>query len=99
MGQAKKFKGELKLDRKMFDFNNFTNRVVMEDDNMLSKPQVCFDTNPCNPPETLNTQDVLTMAFVNMQPLDYVYDEAKAFENGSLFPNITKPFYYGGNYK
>ena len=44
-------------------------------------------------------QPVLAMAFVNMQPLDYVYDEEKAFQNGSLFPNITKPFYYGGNYK
>jgi hypothetical protein len=38
------------------------------------------------------------MAFVNMQPLDYVYNEAEAYQNGSLFPNITKPF-YGGKIK
>lgn len=94
-GTSKKFKGEIILDRKTF--NDFTNRIINDD--MLSKPQVCFDNNHCNPPEMQSTQDVLTMAFINMQPLDYVYDEAKAFENGSLFPNITKPFYYGGNFK
>ena len=87
------------MDRKIFDFNDYRNYVTHDDGNIESKPQICFDNNVCNPTEAQTTQDVLTMAFVNMQPLDYVYDEAKAFENGSLFPNITKPFYYGGNYK
>ena len=86
------------MDRITFGFNDFTNRIVNSDDNMASKPQVCFDTNPCNPPQTQPTDNVLTMAFVNMQPLDYVYNEAEAFSNGSLFPNITKPF-YGGKIK
>ncbi|MBQ3546956.1 MAG: spore coat associated protein CotJA [Clostridia bacterium] len=87
------------MDRKMFDFSDYRNSVTNSNGNVDAKPQICFDTNPCNPPQTQPTQDVLTMAFVNMQPLDYVYDEEKAFQNGSLFPNITKPFYYGGNYK
>lgn len=86
------------MDRKMFDYNDFRNNNERTE-NFNVKPQICFDTNACNPPETQNTTDVLTMAFVNMQPLDYVYDEATAFQNGSLFPNITKPFYYGGNNK
>ena len=83
----------------MFDFTDYKNNFVEMNDNLNVKPQICFDTNVCNPPTTQNTQDVLTMAFVNMQPLDYVYDEEMAFQNGSLFPNITKPFYYGGNNK
>ena len=87
------------MDRKMFDFTDYKNYTDQRNDGVNVKPQICFDTNSCNPPETKNVTDVLTMAFVNMQPLDYVYDEAMAFENGSLFPNITKPFYYGGNYK
>ncbi len=87
------------MDRKMFDFNDYRHYVARDNANVDTKPQICFDTNACNPPESQNTEDVLTMAFVNMQPLDYVFDEAQAFQNGSLFPNITKPFYYGGNYK
>ena len=86
------------MDRKMFDFNDFRNRVT-NNDMENSMPQICFDTNPCNLPQAQSTDGVLTMAFVNVQPLDYVYDEAQAFSNGTLFPNINKPFYYGGNNK
>lgn len=87
------------MDRKMFDFNDYRNFIAKDDINPDTKPQICFDANVCNTPEPQNTADVLTMAFVNIQPLDYVYDEEMAFKNGSLFPNITKPFYYGGNLK
>lgn len=87
------------MDRKMFNFSDYRNRAENFDDNGEVMPQICFDTNVCNPPTAQNTADVLTMAFVNMQPLDYVYDEALAFKNGTLFPNINKPFYYGGSNK
>ncbi len=40
--------------------------------------------------------EVLTMAFVNMQPLDSVYELSDAFCRGTLFPNIDKPFLAGG---
>ncbi len=86
------------MDRKMFNFNDFRNRVT-NNDMENSMPQICFDTNQCNPPQAQSTDGVLTMAFVNVQPLDYVYDEAQAFTNGTLFPNINKQFYYGGNGK
>lgn len=86
------------MDRKMFDFNDFRNRVVRNgEDNTI--PQICFNADFCNEIPTQSTDGVLTMAFVNPQPLDYVYDEAQAFTNGTLFPNINKPFYFGGNYK
>lgn len=34
----------------------------------------------------------LTMAYVPMQPLSQVYDEAQALKSGTLFPNLDKPF-------
>lgn len=39
--------------------------------------------------------DILTMAFVNMQPLENVYELDDAIKQGTLFPNIDKPFYGG----
>ena len=41
-------------------------------------------------------QPVLAMAFVNMQPLDKLYNLEDAFEAGTLFKNLNKP-YLGGN--
>lgn len=38
---------------------------------------------------------VLTMAFVNMQPLETLYATEEAFSNGTLFKNLNKPFYGG----
>lgn len=40
-------------------------------------------------------EEVLTMAFVNIQPLDSVYSLSEGFRRGSLFPNIDKPFLGG----
>ena len=40
--------------------------------------------------------EILTMAFVNMQPLDTVYSLSEAFRRGTLFPDIDKPFLAGG---
>lgn len=55
----------------------------------------CIDTNFCVPtPKNMNG-GILTMAFVDMQPLDSVYPTDTAFCNGTLFPNIDKPFYGG----
>lgn len=39
---------------------------------------------------------ILTMAFVNFQPLNEVYTATEAFEKGSLFPNLDKPLRTGG---
>lgn len=35
---------------------------------------------------------ILTMAFINMQPLDNVYECEEGFSRGTIFPNIDKPF-------
>ena len=38
---------------------------------------------------------ILTLAFVDMQPLETVYQTETAFCNGTLFPNNDKPFFGG----
>ena len=42
-----------------------------------------------------NFDGILTMAFVNMQPIDSVYEIDEGFHKGTIFPNIDKPFYGG----
>ncbi len=44
----------------------------------------------------MNDRDVLTMAFVNIQPLTSVYDTDTGFSKGTIFPNLDKPFMPGG---
>lgn len=43
--------------------------------------------------------NVLTMAFVNVQPLESLYDTETGFSNGTIFPNINKPLRVGGGCK
>lgn len=41
--------------------------------------------------------EILAMAFVNMQPLDTVYSLSEAFRRGTLFPDLDKPLLVGGH--
>ena len=50
-------------------------------------------------PEDNSDNKPLTMAFVNIQPLDSVYDTETGFSNGTIFPNIDKPLRVGGGCK
>ncbi len=45
---------------------------------------------------TMPDKDILTMAFVNIQPLNAVYDVDTGFTKGTIFPNLDKPFLAGG---
>lgn len=47
--------------------------------------------------QTDSEDDVLAMAFVNIQPLDTVYSLTEAFRRGTLFPDLDKPLLVGGN--
>lgn len=54
----------------------------------------------CNGNCSRNTSDkecdcVLAMAFVNMQVWDDVYSSRDAYNNGTLFPELNKPFLGG----
>ena len=53
------------------------------------------------PSMTENDKDnqILTMAFVNMQPLDTLYETERGWSNGTIFPNLNKPFEAGGMVK
>lgn len=55
----------------------------------------CLDNDFCNNAPTQSTDGVLTMAFVNMQPLNTVYSVSDAMKKGTLFPNIDKPLLRG----
>ncbi len=71
------------MDRRVFEMLEMYNRA-----NTHKNDEFSFST-------TNNTNGILTMAFVNMQPLDTVYETDDGFCKGTIFPNIDKPFYGG----
>lgn len=79
------------MDRKTFDMSEF----YRADTNMQSEP--LREERPRINTESGDCTDPLTMVFINMQPLDSVYPLSEAFDAGTLFPNLNKPFYGGMN--
>ncbi len=55
----------------------------------------CLNGDFCLVSPTNKNGGVLTMAFVDMQPLDSVYSMPEGFKNGTIFPNLDKPFLGG----
>jgi len=83
------------MDRRLFDMIDFDNKLV--ENNNEQAVDCCFNPDYCvDTPRDFNN-GILTMAFVNMQPLESVYETEKALERGTLFPNIDKPFFGGRN--
>lgn len=79
------------MDRKMFDMSEFykgSGRIAEVAD---------YDARMMRstPGKDSECEDPLTMVFINMQPLDSVYSLDEAFCNGTLFPNLNKPFFGG----
>lgn len=79
------------MDRKMFDMSEFyrmsgdiRNEPMKEE---RTRMHMKNDNDDC--------MDPLTMVFINMQPLDSVYPLSEAYCNGTLFPNLNKPFFGG----
>ena len=82
------------MDRRIFDMMNIYNGLG-EKDQPQNDCKIENDYCVSSPKDFLD--GTLTMAFVNMQPIDSVYDTETAFNNGSLFPNLNKPLgIYGG---
>lgn len=86
------------MDRRMFDmldlYNESNQNRSMNENQM---PDKFFNSDYyVAPPRDFN-DGILTMAFVNMQPLDSVYETEKSFDKGTLFPNLDKPFFGGRN--
>ena len=84
------------MDRRIFDMMDFYNRST-ENNNNEQNPNSCFNPDYCVAAPKDYNNGILTMAFVDMQPLESVYESEKALERGTLYPNIDKPFFGGGN--
>lgn len=73
---------------------NAEGRSRMMDDSH-SHNRGCINTNFCmSSPPDMNS-GILTMAFVDMQPMESVYPPETALQRGTLFPDIDKPFMGG----
>lgn len=73
-------------------FRSVEGRSKMMDN---SQNRGCINTDFCmvSPPDM--NSGILTMAFVDMQPIESVYPPETALQRGTLFPNIDKPFVGG----
>ncbi len=78
------------MDRRMFDMSEF----YRASSDMRSEP-VIDERSRMNTETDEECTDPLTMVFINMQPIDRVYPLSEAFDEGTLFPNLNKPFLGG----
>ena len=76
------------------NFRDVERRIVAEKRNTSEVP-ACINTEFCLPSPENRNDEILTMVFIDMQSLDTVYPPETSFKNGTLFPNIDKPFYGG----
>lgn len=85
------------MEKRFYNMNDMygeNERFVASSKNMIHNymSERCLNTDFCvNNPENMNN-GILTMAFVDMQPIDSVYQPQTALMRGTLFPNIDKPF-------
>ena len=86
------------MDRRIFDMMDFYKKSnETTNNNQEQYPDRCFNPDYCVATPRDYNNGILTMAFVDMQPLESVYETEKALERGTLFPNLDKPFYGGRN--
>ena len=89
------------MDKRLYDLS----QIYRDNDSRVSFQPVrptkdnlmkdCMSNDYCKPePKDMNG-GILTMAFVDMQPLESVYESSEALKCGTLFPNLNKPFYGG----
>ena len=69
---------------------NYNSAHLVNPANTVGK--TCMNDDFCTPTPRDMNNGILTMAFVDMQPLESVYSLEDSFCNGTLFPNINKPF-------
>ncbi len=84
------------MDRRIFDMMNMYDEPTHQKNYMDMSCDMNSDYCRPTPPEFNN--GILTMAFVNMQPLESVYETEKGFNRGSLFSNLDKPLHVYGGY-
>lgn len=89
------------MEKRFYEFSELYNNSVVNTGckdcrNNDSRIPSCVNDDFCVGEPECRNDGILAMAFVDMQPLESVYPEATALCNGTLFPNLNKPF-YGGN--
>ena len=87
------------MEKRFYEFSELYNSRTTANGCKECKSNIipaCIDDNFCLREPDCRNDGILTMAFVDMQPLESIYPESKALCNGTLFPNLNKPF-YGGN--
>jgi len=89
-----KWRYELAQIKKEFESGAFKQRAKERDGSDITPPK-CLSNDFCDTAPQGNSNGILTMAFVNMQPIDSVYSVTDALKKGTLFPNIDKPFEEG----
>lgn len=77
------------MDRRIFDMLELYKQNNTE---VKPNPEACVNTDFCKDTNyNVPNGEVLTMAFVNMQPIESVYETDEGFCRGTIFPNIDKP--------
>ncbi len=75
--------------------NETENRNKAQAHTACAPVPACIDDNFCTAAPGDKNGGVLTMVFVDMQPLENLYPAEISFNNGTLFPNLNKPFFGG----
>ena len=85
------------MDKRFMDFYSFYNELDGLGGRKGSPTVAQMTANSkkgelCTLEPKMMNNGILTMAFVNMQPLDNVYSLEEGFTRGTIFPNLDKPF-------
>ncbi len=84
------------MDRRIFDMLELYKQNNRSDE--MNTQKECLKDNFCLETDyNAMNGNVLTMAFVNMQPIESVYETLDGFPRGTIFPNLDKPFWRCGN--
>ncbi len=88
------------MQRRIYDLNQMLKENIQSADcentqGPMGMIPECINTDYCVDSPRNTNNGILTMAFVDMQPLDSVYPNETAYCSGTLFPNLDKPFYGG----
>ena len=84
------------MENTYIDFSKFYRDLNMKNPTKnIANTESCLNTDFCVASPENRNNGILTMAFVDMQPLDTVYSMSDAYRNGTLFPNLDKRFWGG----
>lgn len=78
------------MERKMFDMSEF----YRSSSGFRTQSPVRANVNTDGADEN-GCVNPLTMVFINMQPFGRVYPVDEGYMNGTIFPDLNKPFYGG----